>query len=1095
MRRFLSLFTVLMLCGVLAFAQSRVVSGRVTDKDGNPVPFASVTVNGARTGLSADANGSYTIRVKDGDVLSISGTGFRSTNVNVGTLTNINTTLEKADNSLKEVVVTGAFNTKRTARSVSSAVQNVNSEQLNTIRQTNVNNALAGKVAGIQVQSQSAGKLGAETNVRLRGENGLGIGGGALYVVDGTIIPSANDINTDDVEDVTVLQGPAAAALFGPDGANGAIVITTKKARRGSRNLGIEINSGVTFDKVYILPDYQNSYAGGDPAVSFGDEYTYTQQYHYRPGVDPAGWANLDGKYYPDYQEDASWGPRMIGQEYIPYYAWYPGTEYSFKTAKLTPQPTNARDFFNTAVTKNNNINLSKSGDNFSTRISYTNLDQQGLVPNSWLKKNTFNGNFSVDLSSKFTAAANITYISQRSNTENDDTYSNNSTGSFNQWFHRDIDMNILRELQNVKSPTGQLLTWNHSNPDNYNASNPAGFYRNYYWFSPFGWIDNIANNSNRDRLYGDASITYKPNNDFSLKFTYRKQQLTTNTESRQYKNLETSVAGNTLAGFNYWETVANRAATWQGYSFGYSTSNRQNYEVLATYRKTIKDFTVGANAGVNIFKATQRVFNWNSTGGLLVADEFLTSNSKTTPVETNTITNSASRALFARADVGFRNMAFIEGTYRRDYSSTEQLGFYIDTKSAGASFIFSDLINKRGTTFLSYGKLRGSIGQVVNTLAAYQNSVLFSSTTYATQYAGNRLVTVPDRLVDPLLQGANQTEKEVGIDLRFWKNRIGISATYWDRTNKDFPFDVTISGYSGFTTLGTNVGEVKKKGVDLTFFVNPIKSRNFDWTINATWGRLIDNTIVSIAPGVPRTPAISSGQAGTNAYLINEEGMQWGELVGKGILRNTSGQPILNTDGTYKVDPTLTHFGNSLPDYTGGIQNTFNLFKNFVVNVNIDYSHGGKFFSTSEWYGSYSGLWATTAGLNDKGNPVRDNPADGGGVHVFGVDATNKAVDYYVGARDYFHQFVDNSIVEPYIKDLTFVKMREVSIGYRLPVEKLSIGRFVKTATFSIVSRNPWLIYSAARGFDPSEISVNYGEDGQLPGTRSLGVNLKIGF
>jgi TonB-dependent SusC/RagA subfamily outer membrane receptor len=931
-----------------------------------------------------------------------------------------------------------------------------------------------------------------------------------LYVVDGTIIPSASDINPDDIEDVTVLQGPSAAALFGAEGSNGAIVINTKKAKRGSRNLGIEINSTVQFDKVYVLPDYQNSYAGGDPAVSFANgQHQYMQQFNYIPGVHPAGWAALDGKYYPDYQEDASWGPRISGQEYIPWYAWYPGTEYSYKTAKLTAQPNNARDFFNTGITKLNNVNFTKGGDIYNFRVSYTNLNQTGIIPNSWLKKNTFNVGASIDLSSRFTLAANITYINQKSNAENDDGYANNTSGSFNNWFHRDLDINILKELRGLKTPEGILATWNHSNPDSY--SDPVSFFRSYYWFNPYAWQDNVSNANNRDRLFGDASLTYKVNNDLNFRFTYRKQQLGTDYETRQYKALETSAAGNNLAGFNYWETVANRSATWQGYAFGNTQSNRQNYEFLASYKKKIKDFSIGANAGLDILKTRYKQFDWNSTGGLLVADEFLTANSKTTPNISTVITNTGRRSLFIRADVGFRNFIFVEGTFRKDYSSTEAKDYSINTKSVGLSFVFSDLINKGHNTFLSYGKIRGSFGQVLNTLGAYQNTVLYNATnppTYPVTYGGStRVITEPNTLVDPLLHGAVNTEKEIGVELRFLKNRLGLTFTYWDRTNKDFPLNVAISPLSGYNAFTTNAGEVQKKGVDVQMFINPVKSKNLDWTINATWGRLLSNKIVSIAPGIIRTTAISSGQGGSDAtagggqaYLINEVGEDWGQLVGKGIQRDKNGVPVISTDpssyGQFVLDSNLTHFGSSIPKYTGGVQNSFTVLKNFIINVNIDYSFGGKYFSTSTMYGNYSGLLAETAGLNDKGNSVRDDVADGGGVHVVGVDKAGKPIDIYMDARTYYHQFVDGArIGEPYIKDLTFVKLRELSLGYILPVQRLGIGKYITNATFSVVARNPWLIYAKSKGFDPSEISTNYGEDAQLPGTRSIGVNLKLGF
>jgi hypothetical protein len=181
---------------------------------------------------------------------------------------------------------------------------------------------------------------------------------------------------------------------------------------------------------------------------------------------------------------------------------------------------------------------------------------------------------------------------------------------------------------------------------------------------------------------------------------------------------------------------------------------------------------------------------------------------------------------------------------------------------------------------------------------------------------------------------------------------------------------------------------------------------------------------------------------------------------------------------------------------YTGGVQNSLTLFKNFQVSVNIDYSFGGKFFSLSEFYGFATGLYQETAVLNDKGNSIRDAVEDGGGVHVFGVDEAGKAVNYYVNARTYFEQFPNgDGIAEPYIRDLTFVKLRELSVGYKLPMERLGIGKYIKSATFSIISRNPWLIYSKSKNFDPSEMSTEFGEDGQLPGTRGIGVNLKLGF
>jgi TonB-linked SusC/RagA family outer membrane protein len=1100
MRRFLTLFTVLMLCGLLATAQSRVVSGRVADENGNPVPFASVKVKGARTGVSADANGQYTIKVKDGDVLEISSSGFKNKDVAVGSQTVINTAMEKGTaNTLQEVVVTGAFNTKRTARSTSANVQNVSGEQLNTIRQPNINNALAGKVAGAQVRSQSSAALGRETLVRLRGENGIAaVGGGALYVVDGTLMPSGNDINTDDIEDISVLQGPAASALFGTDGANGAIVITTKKAKRGQKGLGIEINSGIQFDRVYILPNYQDSYAGGNGNFNGGNGIGNMKQFFFDPAKHPAAWQALDGKYYPDYEDDESWGPRMVGQEYIPWYAWYPNTQYSYKTARLTPQPNNARDFFNTGTNKLNNVAFSKAGDNYNFRASYGNQDTRGIIPESWLRRHTFQLKGSFDLNNKVTIGANVNYLDQRSNSENNDEYSNNTTGSFNNWFHRDLDMNIIREFADYRTPEGFMATWNHRNPDAFNFANPSAFYGAYYWFNPFSWQKNVLNSVVRQRLFGDISLTYRVTNDLQVKFTYRKNELNTSTDQRQYNALQISQATSNLSGYNYWETLAGRSAPWGGFGLGTNRSNRQNYEGLITYSKKFRDFKFDVTGGFDIFKSRQTNFTANTMGGLTIPDLFLLSNSKNPIQYNNQITNWGRRSFFATGSVGFRNYLFLDGAFRRDYMSTQTGGEPVDTKSIGLSFVFSDLIKDK-VPFLSYGKIRGSLGQLLSALTPYQNTVLYGLNPQ--QWNGNLLQAEPNTIVDQGLAGTANRENELGLELRFLKNRVGITATYWDRTNIDFPFNASIYGGSGYNTFSTNAGKVTKKGIELQLSLVPFRSKNFEWNINATWGRLIENDIIDIYTDpvtnakIDRvTLATGLDQVGTAAYAVNEVGQRWGQLRGIGFKR-INGQPELDADGFFIPQPEV-NFGSVLPDFTGGVQNTFTIYKNFTVNVNIDYSVGGKFFSTSEWYGHGTGLFAATATLNDKGNPIRDPVADGGGVHVFGVDATGKPVDHYVPAREYFQQFsYGTNIGEQYIRDLTFVKLRELSLGYNLPVKKLGLGKYIQSANLSVVARNAWLIYRKALAFDPSEISTTAGEEGNLPGTRALGVNLRVVF
>ena len=1068
-----------MLCSIFAFAQNRVVSGKVADKDGAAVPFASVKVNGSKTGVSADAYGAYSIRVKDGDVLEITATGFKAIEVPVGTQTYLSSVMEKSlATNMTEVVVTSAMGVKRSARTTSTTAQVVSGEQLNVIRSTNVNNALAGKVSGIQVRSQSAAALGRSGNVRLRGESEFGGGSGVLYVVDGTILPNSNDVNLDDIEDITVLQGPNAAALFGPEAANGAIVITTKRARKNTKGIGVDVNLGLQFNKVYVLPNYQNSYGGG----GVGDFI----KFNYAPGQ-PEGWKALDGKYYHDYSDDASWGPRMAGQEYIPWYAWYGNHERAFKTATFDPQPNNARDFFNTGVQMNNNIAFSKATDNMNMRVSYGNIDIKGMLAGTGLKKNTLNLNSGFDLSSRLTLGLNINYVTTNTNGEFDDGYSNQSTGSFNQWFHRNVDMGIMRELKDLVTPTGIHASWNHNNPSSFNPSDAVNknFYAGNFWYNFYTWFDLVKPTQRADRVFGDISLKYKVNNDLSLRFTYRKQQNTTYFETKYSSDLNESGT----------QTFGNCGECRGYYGTGTTFSNRQNFEGLISYNKKIKDFTLTSNAGFDILQTISRSNSANTVNGFNVPNIYRLDNSKDPIGYGNGRSAEKRRAVFATATVAYKNFLSVDATVRNDwFSGLPAASNDVLTKSVGLAFVFSDLV-KDQAPWLSFGKIRGSIGETPAGLSPY----LYPGFSYglaANQWAGTfPLMGTPDQIVDPTIIGSTKRQQEIGTELRFLKNRIGITATYWKQQALDFPTSVPITGTSGFTSTLTNVGEIQKRGFDLQLMLRPIWANNFKWEINGTWGRLISNKVVDLdGNGLDDSRQAVEGQWGTvGPYLVHAEGQEWGQMYGNGIKR-INGQPVLDANGFYVNDPNV-YFGSVLPKYTGGVQNRFDILKNFTFNINIDYQFGGKFFSLSDMWGSFSGLTARTAVLNDKGLPIRDPVSMGGGKHVYGVDATGKPVDFYVEAQDYFHNNYNNRTFDEYIYDLTFVKIRELSFGYNIPVNKTSLGKYLTRASFSVVANNPLLLYAKTKDFDPSQISSLSGEAGNFPGDRGVGVNLKLGF
>jgi TonB-linked SusC/RagA family outer membrane protein len=1076
------LTAVLALASSELWAQERTVSGRVTStEDESGLPGVNVVVKGTTIGTVTDAEGKYTLSVPaSGTALVFTFIGLKSEEVEIGERTTVDISLALDVTQLSEVVVT-ALNISTDVKKLPYSAQSVSASQLNMTRANNVNDALAGKVSGVQLRGQSGAALGRNSSIRIRGAGSL-TDKEPLYIVDGTPVTNSADFNPDDIENITVLKGPSATALYGQRGDAGVVLVTTKKGTKG-KGAGITINQNLFFDKVYILPQYQNSYAGGS--------YTDLQKFTYQDGM-PAEWESLDGKYYHDYTDDASWGPRMVGQEYIPWYAWLPGTKYTGKTARLTPQGDNVRDFYETGVNSTTNISFSKASDAAAVRLSYTHQGQSGIMPNTDLDKNTLALSTSVDLSKIFTVGANINYVGTVINGEFDDAYSNQSTGSFNQWFHRDVEMDKLRELAFAKSPEGRYTSWNHFNPDYYTSIDPATnaikgdkFYRGYYWYNPFTYYGSIDYKTKRNRLFGDINLTVNILDNLKAAVFYRKNQNIVTYENKRPSILPYSF---------YTENRPTTQPQWDFYGTGQSFYKEDNLEGMITYNEKFLDdkLTLDLLAGGNIRMYEESSVNMNTNLGLSVPDLYTISNSKETFQYSNLRYEKVVRSLYGQGTLGYNNTFFLNFSLRNDWSSAlpADANSYL-YPMVGASFVFSEL-TESVLPFLSYGKVRASFAQVGSDLDPYQTALTYSLA--SNPWGSNPISSTPDKQVDPNIKPSLSSSTEYGLDLKFFENRVGISATYFTETKKDEILEVGITGSSGFSTRLINAGELERKGFELQIDGTPILTDDFRWDATLNYAN-IKSTIVELVPGVTAIPAGTGGATFGMATTYHVEGKEWGQLRGQKILRNEDGIPILNANGTYKATTAPEDYGSVLPDFTGGFLNNLS-YKNFLLSFNIDFQKGGQFYSLSDMWGSFSGLTKRTGGANDLGNPLRDPVADGGGVHVTGVDADGNPMDVYVEGQAYYHQFYFANIAEPHIYDLTYVKLRELSLGYQIPVQKLgSIGKVFTGASLSLVGRNLWLIYSDTKDFDPSEISGAFGENGQLPSARSMGFNLKLSF
>jgi TonB-linked SusC/RagA family outer membrane protein len=1064
MRKLLLLIAAGILSFQFAMAQ-RSVSGTVLDVDGSPLEGVAVVVQGTNTGAFTNAEGRYSLEVPDGaNALVFRYVGKMDQTV-VITGNTMDVTMQEDDVYLDEVVVT-ALGIKREERSLGYAVQEISGEDASYVRDQNVVSALSGKIAGVQVISASGAQLGGTAKIRIRGANGLG-GGNPLFVVDGTPMSNRNfsgnvtgidygnlaqDINPDDIESITVLKGPAATALYGNRASEGAIVITTKKggARKG---LGININSSVSFENVYVLPNYQNEYAGG-----------YTQDF--------LKWTDqADGQEYNvlNYAADESWGPKIDGTNYRPWWSWFPGEDYG-TVVPLTAQPDNVRNFFDTGITYNNNVALSGGNANTTYRLSYTNITQNGVIPNSQLNRNNISLNAGTQLSEKLKIATSVNFARTDGLGRPSFGYSpatGNVVQSFNQWFQRQLDMDRLRDYRNAD---GTMRSWNIRNPENL---------RPLYWDSPFFTVFENFPTDTRDRYFGNITLSYQLTDHIKVNGIVRRDKYT--------QRIETRIASGGLELPSYSEYVAE--------------GQEDNYEFLGTYDNTFGDLSVNVNVGGNIRRNDFHSNNMATAGGLNAPNLFNIKASIDRPTTTSFISEKVVRSLYGFATLGYADMLYLDFSLRNDWSSAlpAENNSYL-YPSVSASFIVSELWGQND--IFSYAKARLSFAQTGSDIGAYQTNFTYNA---GTPYGSVPTFGLPNTLINEDLRPALSSAYEAGVDLRFFNNRVGLDVTLYQQENIDQILNLTVPGSSGFTSAIINAGNITSKGIEVAFNASPFRSEDFTWDINLNWARN-RSEVVELADGIDNRRLDGWGWGG---FSINAPvGEEWGQMRGRGydtfqavdsegneIDHPSNGIPIVSESGYAAVNNK--ELGGLLPDWTGGFRNTL-IFKGIEVTAFVEFQKGGQFHSVTKMFNAYSGLSTETTGLNDRGNPVRDPVADGGGVRIEGVDAEGEPAEFYVDAQDLYsgNLFANN---EHWIYDQSYVKLRELRVGYSLPKSILGSSP-IQDLNISAIARNLWLIHTNVDGLDPSEISPGsngyvFQENGQLPGVRSLGINVRLGF
>ncbi|PKD42854.1 SusC/RagA family TonB-linked outer membrane protein [Rhodohalobacter barkolensis] len=1085
-----------------AFAQSSTVTGTITDANTDePIPQVNVFIVELQTGDATDMDGQYSIaNVEHGTYnVRISSVGYTTLEREITVDAN-NTTFDfqmNPDVRLLDDVVVTAFGVSREQRSLGYSVQDVNAEKLARVQQDNIVGALAGKVAGVQVVGSTS--FGGSERIRIRGANGLS-DGQPLFVVDGTPIANqsfvtnqggsttgrdlgnlASDLNLQNVESVSVLKGAAAAALYGNRAADGVILITTKNASMGENiPLQVEFNHNTTFEDVYILPEYQNEYAGG-----------YTQ--NFIQYTDPRDGQTYNGL---NYAADESWGPKMDGTMYRPWWSWFDhdftgdgqndyGTE-----VPLVPQENNVRDFFETGLRMSNSLSITGGSSNASFRAGLTNTSNSGIVPNSQLDRTSLSFNGALSHSDKFTSRIAFNYVNTATEGRPATGYSavqGNSVQSFNQWFQRQLDMDKLRQY---RTDDGTLMSWNiRSNTDT----------RPLYWDSPFFSINENKQNDDRDRIYGNYQLSYNVNENIELQGKLHLDTYSFNVEDR--------IATGGLE--QDWFYTAQR-------------SRREvNYEAGLRYQEDFQDVSVSGYFGGNILTQNYSSLQQQTQGGLSVPNFFNIDASIDRPGVSNYNEQKEVRSLFGTTTIGYQDLVYLDLTGRNDWSSAlpadNNSFFYY---GVSGSLVFTEFDMFANQDILSFGKLRASIAQVGNDLDPFRVFQTFNS---GTPFGSLPTQSVPNTLFNPDLEPAISSDYEFGIDLRFLDGRLRTDVNYYNSVRENEILELDVSGASGYESTLVNAGKFTTTGWEIALGATPVQTSDWSVEVDVNWSTS-KSVVDELTEGIERR-LLENASFGIQLFAV--EGEEWGEAITTGAyggyLLDDEGRRIVNSNGTYALEYNKP-LGNILPDWNGGFNLGVN-YKDFSIGAFIDFQKGGKFYSISRMFGTYSGLTANTVGNNALGNPMRDplvdsngnttyingdgdevaytslpldqTSANTGGVLIEGVDTDGNEVAYLRNAANWgIDQFYNK---EAWLEDASYIKLRELRFTYNLPVSLLDRTP-ISRAAVSLDLRNPLLIYSSTSGVDPTAIQNNangfgFWEGGGLPGTRSIGFNVNLNF
>jgi TonB-linked SusC/RagA family outer membrane protein len=1040
-----------------SFSFGQAVTGTVTDETNQPLSGVSVNVKGtSRTAVTGN-DGKFSINADGKDRLVFSYVGFTPQEVAVNGQKNINVKLVRGSGKELDAVVVTALGIKRSSKRLGYATTSVKTEELVTNRTTNVMESLEGKVSGLNITPPAAG-AGASNQIRLRGQVGFaGADNSPLIVLNGLPLDQGarpadgagqqrdrgdnlSNINPDDIESMTVLKGAAAAALYGSRAARGAIVITTKS---GQKNQGI----GVDFTSSYTTMH----------AMNFMDEIVQTEYGQGQGGAKftTVGQVQANGQF--------GWGAKLDGQPVI---------NFDGVMRPYSANPFQLFDYLQTGTNLTNTLGLSGGGANGGFRASISTTDAKGIVPSNKYKRRIFNLGVNHTIANKLKLQLNVNYADE--DYINPPQIGTQGDGVVNFFNRMPISVPIEAYRDHAINAAG--AEWK--------TSGFLGTVNNPYYALQKG----LKYKEDRNRLLGTATLRYDIN-----KWLYAQGRF-------NYDRGDNFTESNTLNGSGA-EVLTNNDGTYRGsFNLSQTTTTDINADFLLGGNKEFGKFSVDASFGGNTLRSEFK--NLNQTATNFSGPDLYSIPNGTVKTQGVGYSRSRINSLYGLAELGYNDMLFVNFTGRNDWFSVlnpeNNSKFY---SSLSGSFVFSELMKK--LKWLSYGKLRASWAEVgsISGVGPYEGVLTY--TYNANPFNNQTLASVNGNNVpNPLLSPFKVTEKEMGLELRLFNNKLMLDVAVFDKVTKGQIVDVVLSGASGYTGFKQNVASLKNSGLETQVEYKAVQRKDFSWT--TSWNNAYLKTKV-LNVGTPTGTRLLLYFNGTGNEFLGEirytEGLAMNQLYTRTYRRNAKGEIVVGANGRLlesQGGPVGTGYypvGSSIPKFTGGWNNTVT-YKNFSLGIHIDYKFGGTVLSS------------TLLNMTRQGHSKLSLQGREGGLIFPAVYESNGLPNTTAinvagnGLQTFYTDYRNLQIGDPFTFKSDFVKLRNVSLTYNISplIKKVPALKFVKGLSLSASCRNVAILYKDLPGLDPEaiqssgDIRAGY-ENSSLPTTRNYNLTLNAKF